>query len=1198
MSSAHIDDLKLNFKQNPVGNPSVEIKFRGSDFYYENGMSVKLSAEYTPFENGKNLYNPTSLSENSFSQDYISSCFYNSMSEFLCPGFEDIYVRCTKTNSLGNNILRIEFYLEDPQTSDDILIPFALSSCQISNTNQNKNLYTTTIYNNSNENLGNFTFYYQAVSGDEIFDLATGNSKYFKFELSESVNWNTATLYYKDLTEKDVFIEDLFNHYIVNEDGTIGESFNYWDLNKDLTENTSGLYCLRVKLIDTNNNSTKYQSSIILSSNGRYSTNELAVFKPVFQYNREKEFNPDYCISDTPIYSLLIPTDNNDYNNLSSLMNKVVYYRYAENINSIDEAEWETFSSINGETIFEFYMTWLGGGGTGGEILDGEKNIILQISDGMGNKSEIIKYDAEIDETNPEYNKYLWTKDSVRYIYLYRQVPNSIVFNVIGSSGSEYYTGMYKDENGHFIATNKILVNVYAKDNLNLPLEYKLYLGNSYDEVEWKKFDYPNDESTYYNIPFYLDSESNYGVFDNNYSASVNLVFRNDAGLTSSVITKNIFFNTTILKTDYMNLREISNSYKPLIEYYNGDEYVAINELENFDVAIPKRSWNEIFYPETHAFPIDSNGNIDVAEAIKIKDGNANFDAVKTETITSKDEDGKEITVTKIVYDDEQRPITIWNDYGNTKIYRGLQSNQKTYNSETGETEGLSYWIIDNTGYTDFQLEFEHFHLDQTSHIQINDLSPFTGDCLVVYDASAEGATSEYIDRFGRTSYKLVDSTKLKMLSAYSGDGVNAVRLYSEDESLIGSLNATSNGAFITEKFNSTSRICLIFYSDGAGEKSGFKIKASPARESDWINWEIDNKRGEVWLHKIDTELLEGNSFNTLTTQAGYCPDDVRMSYEYSETSFDIDYENGAIRFYEKPQGQVWGTFSHYNYSVETGPYKEVNGKLEPITNTFVLADDDLVDYKELSIYASYVDENGKVQINKSNIYDFTDDSNGKIITNTITYKDSGLIKFENNLPPKNIIFADYHCHSYYRLTDDGYGNLYFYDDVIVPDKTENYPDFTYVDLKVVNEGEATLRNGKIKFTFRGIATGSNATTITSVLNPDRPWDIQSGTPEETFDQVGGVVSANYNFPVMNFANALAIYEGKVDLDSTTSLTGGKTEINFGMNLDMKQNIYLRVVWTMFKGGNEDSPQYITPSTAGEKCFSGEIEGSFYTVQI
>ena len=380
------------------------------------------------------------------------------------------------------------------------------------------------------------------------------------------------------------------------------------------------------------------------------------------------------------------------------------------------------------------------------------------------------------------------------------------------------------------------------------------------------------------------------------------------------------------------------------------------------------------------------------------------------------------------------------------------------------------------------------------------------------------------------------------MLSAYSGDGVNAVQIYPEDS--VGSVNATSNGAFTTEKFLTTSRICLILYTDGGDgdNKSGFKIKASPARETNWINWEIDNKRGEIWLHKIDTEILEGNTFNTLTTQAGYCPDDVRMSYEYSDTSFDIDYENGTIKFYEKPEGQVWGTFCYYNYDIETGPYKEVKNEdksieIVPITNTFALADDDLVDYRELSIYVSH-NENEKNEINKDVIYEFSENSYGKLITNITTYKDSGLIKFENNLPPKNRIFADYYCHSFYRLTDDGYGNLYFYDDIIVPDKTDNYSDFTYVDLKIVNEGEATLRNGKIKFTFRGIATGSNATTITSVLNPDRPWDVQVGNPEETFDQVGGVVSSHYNFPEMTWSNALAIYKGAIDIDSKTKLTG------------------------------------------------------------
>ena len=63
-----------------------------------------------------------------------------------------------------------------------------------------------------------------------------------------------------------------------------------------------------------------------------------------------------------------------------------------------------------------------------------------------------------------------------------------------GSSGSEYYTGMCRvDKNGKvdkenkikdfkFIPTNKIEVLVSAQDNLNLPLEYQLFMGNDFNE--------------------------------------------------------------------------------------------------------------------------------------------------------------------------------------------------------------------------------------------------------------------------------------------------------------------------------------------------------------------------------------------------------------------------------------------------------------------------------------------------------------------------------------------------------------------------------------------------------------------------------------------------------------------------------------------------------------------------------------------
>lgn len=1191
-----------NLYKSPIYN-STNDQIGHFSFYYHNNENDELfqldeGFRYFYYQRSGNVTTPISLgtSETYFSENYLNDRFNFQFIDFSRLGAKDFFVKTVKNDSE----IVFNFYLENPEENSETT-PFATSTFY---TEDAEGMYEINIESSEYGNLGKIQFTYYEYD-DEIANWTV--DKYFKLNFESA--WKNATLFYKDIPTDGILNEDdLYNNYLVNENGNTENSKNYWDLTKDITINTSGLYCLRIRLIDTNAiYRTTYYSTVISCANARYSKNEISYFKPVFQYDKSQEFNPTYCISENPTFYLNVPTESNDFENVSLLMNKVIYYRYSESQNTINQASWQEFSSLNGNTEFVFNMEWLGASGLGGTILDGEKNIVLQISDGMGNTSEVIKYDNELTEEDEEYQTYLWKKDSIRGIYLYRQPPNSIVFDVIGSSGSNYYTGMYRDQDGRFIPSNKILVNIYANDNLGLDMEYKLYLGNSEESAEWRKFDYPNDKSTYYNIPFFLDSESNYGVFENNYSANVNLIFRNSAGLSTDVQTRYMFYNTKILKTEQYNLKETTNSYKPVIEYLNGDEWVGINEQENFDTTVPKRSWREIFYPETHGFPVDALGNIDVTEALKIKDGNVNYDAIKTKTETREEinEEGKPIQVTYSVveYDDEQRPLTIWNESLLSKKYRTLQSNSKVYNSETGETEGLAYWVIDNQGYSEFQLEFEHFHLDQTAHVQINDLAPFTGSCLVVYDASEEGATIEYIDKYGRTAYKLGDTTKLKMIAAYSGDGINANRLYPEENA--GSLNATVNGAFTTEKFE-TKRICLIFYSDGAGVSSGFKIKASPARESDWINWEVDNRRGEVWIHKLDTEQLEGNTFKTITTQAGFCPDTTRMSYEYSDTAFDLNYEDGSIRFYDKQDGQIWGTFCYFNYSVDKGAYKrDEYGRVVPMTYTYVLADDDLVDYKDVAIYVSCVDENGKIQINKDNNYTFANTENvetdGKIASNITLYKDSGLIEFSKNCyPPKNRMFADYYSHSYYRLTDDGYGNLYFYDEVIVPDRSDIYSDYTYVDLKVVNEGEATLKNGRIKFTFRGIASGGSGSsdTITSVLNPDRPWDIQEGTPEETFEQVGGVVSTAFNFPPMTWANALSIYNGELKSDSETTYKGGKTEIPFQVDMEMKKEIYIRVVWSMFTGGSENSPTYITPTSSGEKCFSGEIEGQFYTVQI
>ena len=1227
MSYPYFNNLNFKFIRSPQGKPSVLIDFSAKEFEYVNGSSVKLKAEYLQYPNDtiKHITEPYETDSNkTFTKDFLNN--YVGI-DLWCTGYQKIYVKIRKkSNSMivGNNKMKtfdLFFYANDPVKDIFGESYFATTSFEVQEDKNNIDTISSYISNAfNNKNCGIFSIKYSLDNNNEFFNMKNDETKYFVFML-ESEEWKSAKLLYQDKEENELTLfdsgEDFYNYYPIEKDGEeygkIAQSTNYWEITaKDnISINTIGKYFLRVCLIDNNNNPvTKYYSTIIDTGNG-YLTNQIAYYEPEFEYNLSYEFNELYCTTETPKFYLnLLKEGFNKY---------ITKYRVAENENSLTKAKWENLELEDESTYLNsFIMTFLGEGGTGGEVSDGEKTIYLQVSDGFGNDSS----------TN------------IRKITLYRKKPDSIVFDVIGSSGSSYYTGMYKNEEGHFIPSNEITVNVRAKDEL--PLEYQLYLDNDKPK-EWKKYNELN-ENTYYQQKLYLKSNSDYGIFENNYPVNVNLIFRNAAGIETDKITKTIYFNTIILKTDNLNLRESSGYYKPIIEYFNGDEYVEISETEDFDTLIPKRSWDEIFYPISHSFVLDKNGNFDEAESFKIQNGDKNYDAVKkveVDVVVEKevpvkddkgndkiDENGNIKTeivketqkVLKVAYDKEKRPITIWNESTDiiSKKYPSLESSSISYNEITEEIEGLTYWILDNTGYSDFQLEFEHFHLDETAQIRINENSPFTGDCLVIYDASEEGATKEYINSYGKKSYKLINDFKLKMLAAYTGDGSKVKQIYPTSLEVPESVGATSNGAFTTEKFN-TNRICIKFYSDSSGEKSGFKIKSSPIRDQSWTNWEIDYKRGEIWLHKKDTELVEGNSFYTLTNKSGYCPDKVRASYEYSKTPFEIDYENGHVKFYEKLKGQLLGTFCYYNYDREIGPYQtddkgeiilNEKGNKIPITLTFALNDDDLVDYKDASIYVSNTDKDGKIQIDKNVFYDFSEENSGKIIFNDESglciYPDEGLIEFgENTSIPKKRLFADYYCHSYYRLTDDGYGNLYFYDQVIVPDKSENYSDYTYVDLKVVNEGEATLRNGRIIFGLRGISEGGN--TITSVLNPDRPWDVQYGTPEETYCQVNGVVSSVYIFPEMDWNSALSILGGTLTIgsgDDQITLTGGSsgdkngTSISFGTDMEMKKHIYIRVVWTMFNGGSENSPTYISPSSAGEKCFSGEIEGSFYSIQI
>jgi hypothetical protein len=186
--------------------------------------------------------------------------------------------------------------------------------------------------------------------------------------------------------------------------------------------------------------------------------------------------------------------------------------------------------------------------------------------------------------------------------------------------------------------------------------------------------------------------------------------------------------------------------------------------------------------------------------------------------------------------------------------------------------------------------------------------------------------------------------------------------------------------------------------------------------------------------------------------------------------------------------------------------------------------------------------------------------------------KDTGMLTFTNstsNPIPRGRIFANYMYHSYYRLTSDGYGDLYFYGSgILVPAAaTDSYSDWTYVDLKIVNEGTNTLQDGTLQFLSRGYIT--KGTVVDTVLDNNRPWDVQKGSVAETVQRTGAVCNTDYS--KLSLANRGNAY------NSTKSQT-----CVFG-TLAPKSHVYVRVFWCI--ANNEQGTAWID-CTKGSKVFS------------
>ena len=759
-------------------------------------------------------------------------------------------------------------------------------------------------------------------------------------------------------------------------------------------------------------------------------------------------------------------------------------------------------------------------------------------------------------------------------VEIYQVAPYNAFVKIKGSSGSSYYTGFQQKYN-RFIPSEFVEISFGASSKT--PLKYKIVTKSSslatLDD-SWKSLGKDGYKTQVVKL---MPGTSQSLLLGSEYDCIIKIQFKDEAGNITPA-EKEIKFISQLHRTENLNLVEESTEYSH--ELYSVSESLA-EKLTKKRISTTEysRSWNEIWFPETHGSPLLEDGTIDAVEAKKIANlSSGGADELSMYDKLALDQNGNLST------DAEGRYLQNMSAWNRSKKYTsnlnklGLNGDENTY----------KYWIVDNTGNIEFKLEFEVFDFDgQETSVPANYSSPYAGDCLVVYDASAPGCTTESEDDYGNIKYTLKDSSKLKQLFALKGSYItgsnNPFKLISDE--ITGNLVATDSG-FITPNITSTSRICLIPFSDSVGEGSGFKLKAGPKHWLEYVNYECIEKNGEFWVHQSPSD---SNSKWKGCSQ-------LQMNYSYYKSFATINREKSNVMFESYNDNVVLGTYTHYLYlysnGINTYPFsyfqKDYNGNYpyytdeeqisleerNSIINTFMLFNDDIVDYSEPNFFVVY---SGEVA-DKTVYYNFSNykvEKEGRLSSNYTINKDTGILTF-NGLTPLGRILGDYYYHTFYRLTSDGYGDLTFYDDTLVPaSASNNYTDWTYVDLKLTNEGTNQLTDGTLKFLARGYITAG--TVVDTVLDNNRPWDVQKGTVAETVQRTGA-----------KFAQAYSAL-GTPSRGDAVNVIKSQTA-SFG-TLDAKASKFVRVYWCI--ATNADGTSWIN-CTRGEKLFSAELSGKFY----
>lgn len=772
----------------------------------------------------------------------------------------------------------------------------------------------------------------------------------------------------------------------------------------------------------------------------------------------------------------------------------------------------------------------------------------------------------------------------------YTVAPSDCEFNIYGQDRNSRYVGIKINSDGSFTPDRNVTIVFFG--NSELPLTCKIDSVNDDFLIPDLSTDINNENPTVhvaefqYKSTYIQDREREIsqvnGIVegaDSNTSSikSLRVTFTDVAG-NSTVLSKSIILNNRIFLTEKKNLRETSSDYFPILMRENSNgTYDTISQVASDSGGDFKRAWESIYFPETHS-PKMSNGVIDLAWA---RTAYAQYVAAgNTHTYTGSDlydiinmtKDAQNIYQPD--YDSEGREITKWNSY-------------KTYGQFVSRNRAdLWFKVIDNTEYGDITLNFERFDMSSTPGPMKNPSSGgYKGDVVMIYDAEDSACLNPRLNSDGTISYLVdeINTVLMTLLAVYTGSPGNVYDWLSGQ-----SMNSDQSTGAFSETFQ-CSRICIIVCTDSTSQRSGFKIKAGEKIGITYSNYDIDEINGEVWYHG-KTELVPWGSTSSK----------IRMFYDYYDAYVYFNYDLGRIIINSTDIPENSTVTADYSYYKHINDYNENDYEdSNSISRMYICSEDDFYDYLTVSAYVTPI---GKT-INKSGTL-YNINSSGKFADSFWTVdKDRGLIEINriedvpfnqdengNSYPMR--ITMDYVHHTFYRLTNDGYGNVNFEDRVIVADQTPIYNDVTWADIRIVNEGDAILESGILKFKCRGESTdGSDIPN--KVLDVNRPWDVQEGIKEETFDKCRVYLSQTWNENYFQFSPTTTKLKETYTL-ATNNNTGAGLYVSLeAKTFSPRESLYGRIIWNLY--GDNSYPQ--SGLTFGKKSWSCEVSGKYYILE-